>query len=209
MLGDWRGYIEVTELDPRLLVQVAYSGSRPQGLGFLHARPGGLSENTLNEIMAVAEENGGQVYLDYLHGRSMKFYILKDKEMGKSYIELDWYDHGVEATKRLVRECGLPDVEARIAAAEAGLADKVREWEEKQERCARIFVRLLKAHEGKLSMNEPPLRGYYRLNEDDPIALAVAYGRSRVLENGWAASPDYRNFTLTEKGRNLEPDTAS
>lgn len=133
---DTRDLIEVTEVDSRLIIQVAYSGSRPQGLGFLHVRPGGLDEKTLNEIIARShtEIRKGEVHLDYLHGRSMQFHIRVDSETGKKYVGLDWYDHSREATKHLVRECGVPDVEARIAAAEAGKAEQEREWAEQKER---------------------------------------------------------------------------
>ena len=205
-MKDFRGYIDVTEIDPRLLVQVAFSGSRPQGMGFLHHRPGGLDEETLNEIMKSSESGyrKGEIDLDYVHGRSMKFHVRFDPDTGKRYIDLDWYDHGREATKHLVRECNLPDVEARIAKAEAEKAEKEREWEERQDRAARILVRLMGERGGRANAKEPPFSTYYSLPEDDPVSEAWSYGRNPAVKAGWVkVDAEWREYTLTDAGRAL------
>jgi|HubBroStandDraft_6_1064221.scaffolds.fasta_scaffold248888_1 hypothetical protein len=200
---DLRGYIDVTEIDPRLLVQVAYSGSRPQGLGFLHARPGGLDEATLNAIMEDAEKSfprPGEINLDYLHGRSMKFHVRVVDE--RKYIDLDWYDHGREATKHLVRECGLPDVEAKISKAEAEKAEQAREWQAKQARAARAFVKLVADRGGRILRTEEPIKNYYLLPENDPVGEAVSYGREPAIKAGWISTDEtWSQYSLTPLGR--------
>lgn len=203
-MRDLRGYIDVTEIDPRLLVQVAFSGSRPQGMGFLHHRPGGLDEATLDEIINRSQEERvpGTIHLDYVHGRSMKFHVLAEGD--KRYIDLDWYDHDREATKHLVRECNLPDVEARIAAAEAGKAEKEREWEERQDKAARILVRIMGERGGRAHAQEPPFSTYYTRPDDDPLSEAWMYGRNHAVKAGWVVvDPEWRVYTLTPAGREL------
>lgn len=211
-MSDFRGYIEVTEIDPRLLVQVAYSGSRPQGLGFLHARPGGLDEATLNAIIERSQKGTrpGEISLDYLHGRSMKFDVRVDVETNKRYIDLDWYDHGREATKHLVRECGLPEVEARIAKAEAEKDEKQREWEARQESAARGLVKALAERGGRASSHDEPFASYYRLSEGDPVGEAWTYGREPAVERGWVSvDREWREYTLTDAGRALSMEQAA
>lgn len=200
----YRGYIEVTEIDPRLLVQVAFSGSRPQGLGFLHHRPGGLDEETLNGIMARSEKQNGEIDLDYLHGRSMKFRVKVDPETKKKYINLDWYDHSRDATKHLVRECGLPDVEARIQKAEAEKDEEKREWQATQERAARKFVEICLENGGSINRKESPLSDHYTLPEGDPAREAFTYGIQPAKERGWVTvDSEWETYTLTDAGRNV------
>lgn len=201
---DTRGYIEVTEIDVRLLVQVAYSGSRPQGLGFLHAQPGGLDEATLNEILerSQQERTKGTIHLDYVHGRSMKFHVMVDEATGKKYVDLDWYDHGRESTKRLVRECQVPDVEARIAAAEAGKLEKKIEWETKQDTAAKSLCRMAVESGGTVYSDREPFAEYFKLKEGDPVYDAWAFGRQWAVDKGWMkASKDRQAYTLTDEGR--------
>lgn len=200
---DLRGYIDVTEIDPRLLVQVAYSGSRPQGLGFLHAKPGGLDEETLNAIIKRSEESDyrrGEIDLDYLHGRSMKFHVRF--EDGRRYLDLDWYDHGREATKRLLRECQLPDVEARITKAEAEKDEKDREWEARQDKAARLLVGMVAERGGHAHRDD--FGKTYELPEGSPICEALYYGVERAEKNRWLTlSKDYQEYSLTEAGKSL------
>lgn len=206
-----QGYIDVTEIDPRLLVQVAYSGSRPQGLGFLHAKPGGLDEATLDSIIKSANESTyrpGEIDLDYLHGRSMKFHVRVHE--GRRYIDLDWYDHGREATKHLVRECGLPDVEARIAKAEAEKDEKERQWQARQDNAARSLVRILSERGGRANALEEPFKTYFSRPEGDALGEAWTYGRQPAVKAGWVATDrDWREYTLTDKGRALLVEQAA
>lgn len=211
-MSDFKGYIEVTEIDPRLLVQVAFSGSRPQGLGFIHHRPGGLDEETLNEIIERSKEARvpGEIDLDYVHGRSMKFHVRVDAETGKRYIDLDWYDHSREATKHLVRECGLPDVEARIAQAEAEKAEKEREWAARQDKAARALVKIMSERGGRANALAPPFSTYFTLPDTDPLCEAWMYGRQPAVKAGWVTvDRDWREYTLTDAGRALLVEQAA
>jgi hypothetical protein len=205
---DLRGYIDVTEIDPRLLVQAAYSGSIPKGLGFLHHRDGGLDEETLNEIIRRSEEGAmgtprrGEINLDYVHGRAMKFHVRVQD--GRRFIDIDWFDHGREATKHLVRECQLPDVEARIAKAEAEKAELAREHQARLEKGARFLIGILAEKGGRARRDEEPLDGAHRLRDGDPALEAMYYGVERALEHGWiTVSEDCREYTLTQAGRSL------
>jgi hypothetical protein len=186
------GYIDVTELDPRRLISAAYEASSPRGLGFLHARPGGLDEETLDAVMAHAEKHtGGTVRLDYLHGRCMKFDIRAHE--GRRYVDLDWYDHGREALKALLRECGLPDVEARIAKAEAEKDEEAREYKARCDRAARAFVKLLAEKGGRVLQQDALFAEMHKRPEGDPINEAYLYGSRTAVDNGWVviASGEY------------------
>lgn len=199
---DLRGYIDVTEIDPRLLVQVAYSGSRPQGLGYLHAKGGGLDEETLNAIIARSEGEyrKGEINLDYVHGRSMKFHVRF--ENGRRYLDLDWYDHGREATKRLLRECQLPDVEARITKAEAEKDEKDREYDARQDKAARLLVGMVAERGGRAARDD--FGKTYEMPENSPIVEALYYGVERASANGWITlSKGCREYSLTEAGKSL------
>jgi hypothetical protein len=199
MSRDWRGYIDVTDIDLRLLVQVAYSGSRPQGLGFLHAKPGGLDEETLNEIVAQSETGRGEIHLDYLHGRSMKFNVRKDRETGRRYVDLDWYDHGRRATEHLLREVGLPNVEEAIAKAAAEKDEKEREWQAKQEAGAKVGIAFLEKEGGHVARDHEAIRDWFKGDESSP-----AYKLYDALNDACSLKlADYRDggYALNDAGR--------
>jgi hypothetical protein len=128
-MDNMRGWVDVTELDVRAVVRAVYGASVPVGMGFLHARGGELDDKTLEDIIAhgVKYQRGG-VSMDYVHGRQCKF-DMREHE-GKRYARLNWFDHGIEAMKSLLRGLGLPDVEARIAEAERGEEERRKGYEE-------------------------------------------------------------------------------
>lgn len=130
---DLRGYVEITELDRRLLVQAVYAASRPQGLGFLHFREGALDKGTVDAVLAAADKyrNGG-LDLDYVHGRACKFRVKVSDN--RHYVAINWYDHSPEQLKEMLRGLKLPDAEARFAEAERGEADRQVEYEEENRR---------------------------------------------------------------------------
>jgi hypothetical protein len=130
---DLRGYVDITEADQRQLARLAYAASRPQGMGMLHYREGELDEETLTQIMEVADKyHEGAIDLDYVHGRACKLRVRRYD--GKRYVRLDWYDHSAEAMKVVLRQLNLPDVEARIAEAERTGEQQRREWDEERRR---------------------------------------------------------------------------
>lgn len=63
------GMLEVTNVDLVKMAQVVYELSSLQGLGFLHAKSGGLSEVDAKKIVE-REEPLGRIALsmDYIHG---------------------------------------------------------------------------------------------------------------------------------------------
>jgi hypothetical protein len=130
---DLRGLVEVTEVDQRELAKAAYAMSRPQGMGFLHFTEGELDQATLNAIIEQADKfRGGCIDLDYVRGRSCKFHVrLHD---GKRYVSINWYDHSVEEMSQLLRDCKVPDVEARIAKAIKGNTERQLEYDEENRR---------------------------------------------------------------------------
>ena len=79
--------IDVSHLDVRKLVRAAYDNSRPQGLGFLHAKDGTLTDEEVDEIV----QSDGTASMDYVNGRSCKFHIYADGD--QRYINKSWYDH--------------------------------------------------------------------------------------------------------------------
>lgn len=197
---DWRGYFDVTGIDPRLIIQVAYSGSRPQGLGYLHSKPGGLTEADLNEIMERSEKWGrGSIDIDYLNGRSMKFHIHRDVDTGRMYFNLDWYDHGREATEWLVREIDLPNVEPAINKARAEKAELEAEWVALQERSARLCLQYAAERNGIVC--DADVDAIYRAAEQ-PMYDGWCYGNGMARENGWLSwDSKSRTHTLTDAGR--------
>jgi hypothetical protein len=70
------GKIDVTDVPLDTLVRAAYALSSPQGLGFIHAKKGGLDDDTLAAILKRGEgDNWCAVFMDYVHGRSVKFNV--------------------------------------------------------------------------------------------------------------------------------------
>lgn len=202
---DWRGHIDVTDIDPRLMIQTAYNGSRPQGLGLLHYVPGDLDEATLDEIMERAEKDDprGHVHIDYLRGRSMKFHIWNDRDAGRRYFNLDWYDHGRAATADLLSRVGLPDVEAKIEQATREKDDLAREWDERQTAAARSLITIAASGDEFFGNQQGEVfANYHRLPEGDPIKEAWTHGYETAILNGWIAYVEERRaYTLTPAGR--------
>lgn len=105
-----RKYIVTKEQLPAL-VREAYALSVPQGMGFLHARPGGLDEETVTRAMAYVDEFNA-LDLDYLHGRAIKMWVRADKGTGHFAIDADrWYDHSKQDLDELAKRVGLQEMQ--------------------------------------------------------------------------------------------------
>lgn len=84
---------------PKVIAK-AYDLSQPQGMGFLHAKPGGIPEDVLQQIL-VRSDAGDDHYrkairLDYVQGRAVKLGIHFDAAAGTYYLEdtgHGWFDH--------------------------------------------------------------------------------------------------------------------
>lgn len=56
------------------ILAALYNASRPQGMGFLQAKPGDMSEGEAQKLL-----DAGHTYFDYLHGRVMKIDLSSDE----------------------------------------------------------------------------------------------------------------------------------
>ncbi len=114
------GMIEVTGVPLEALVRAAYRPIRPQGLGFMHFQEGDLDDETVAAIIKKdANSRGVAVGMDYVKGRSCKFYVYREGE--RLFIKSRWYDHSDGQLRDLVSGVGLS----------ADLIDKARDEEEK------------------------------------------------------------------------------
>jgi hypothetical protein len=86
------GMIDVTSAEPIEIVKAAYEFSVPQGLGFIHAEPGGLTDDEAQEILDRNPPNGRIVAsMDYVKGRACKMTIFREGD--RIFIRDNWFDH--------------------------------------------------------------------------------------------------------------------
>jgi len=87
------------------VLRAAYDLSAPQGLGFLHVRPGGLDDETIARI----KDSGIGLFaarLDYVHGRAVKLTVRRDGDV--CHIPADhWFDHSLEDLRELAKRADL------------------------------------------------------------------------------------------------------
>lgn len=93
-------FIDVTGADLVELVKAAYRHSVPQGMGFLHAKPGELSDEDANSI--IEDGNGHAIHMDYVHGRCCKFNVFAEGD--RVFIRNQWYDHTQLDLERLLAD---------------------------------------------------------------------------------------------------------
>lgn len=86
------GQVLITGLNKADVLCALYDGARVQGMGFLHAKDGGLDRSEAEGIVARGE------YVDYLHGRVMKVLIAGDTFRSALYDR----DNGQGAAQRIV-----------------------------------------------------------------------------------------------------------
>lgn len=83
--------IDVTNCDIRKLVQEAYMLSKPQGMGFMHFKPGPLTEDEITDIIQCSSGSSIAVYMDYTNGRAVKMTVFKQGD--NLSIHDAWFDH--------------------------------------------------------------------------------------------------------------------
>lgn len=151
MTFDWRGYINLGKADLREVVRAAYDLSSPQGLGFLHARDGGLSDEEVDRIVDRESRTGTAPIvagMDYVNGRSVKMHVTLNPETGDLYIGRSWYDHGRGALEELLGRFGIsPDA---IDKADRQAAEAHQEWKADQAEKAKKAAAWLREHGGKV-----------------------------------------------------------
>ena len=108
--------IDITGTDLVKLAQHAYALSIPQGLGFLHARAGGLSQEDAQQIVN-RERADSHVALgmDYVHGRAVKLTVRRERETGELFISRRWYDHTPDDLRELLKAIGKPEKVEEVA----------------------------------------------------------------------------------------------
>ena len=87
--------IDITGVNLVVFVKKVYELSVPQGLGVLHFKEGGLSDEEAKAIVS-----RGQINMDYVHGRACKMNVFFKE--GKWYISDRWYDHTNEQLRELL-----------------------------------------------------------------------------------------------------------
>ena len=97
--------IEITGCDLRLLVKKAYELSRPQGMGFLHAKPGPLSDGLVDDIL-MRDRGPHPIMMDYVQGRAVKLSVRRD-ENNRLWIRSRWYDHSESDLQQLLEAIGV------------------------------------------------------------------------------------------------------
>jgi hypothetical protein len=102
------------------LVRGAYDLSRPVGMGYLHYEPGALTDDEVQQIIAVPQMGSGVVYMDYVKGRCCKFNAWRDPE-DPSVVLVDnrWFDHTENDLIELLTRAGVQDPKGQIQAAQA------------------------------------------------------------------------------------------
>lgn len=104
--------IEITGCDLVALVKKAYELSTPRGLGFLHAQPGGLTDEQAASL--VKADSRWPVSLDYVIGRAVKFNVYRDGE--KLYTNDRWYDHSAQQLRDLLAHVGMAEKSDQVTA---------------------------------------------------------------------------------------------
>jgi hypothetical protein len=95
---------DITGVDLAKLAQEAFSLSRAQGLGFLHATPDPLSGE---EAAALVEPTGRiALSLDYVRGRAVKLTVFRSAD-GSLSVRDDWYDHSEHQDAELWQRVGI------------------------------------------------------------------------------------------------------
>ena len=95
------------------LVKEVYDLSLPQGLGFLHFKPKPMSDDEAKEIVRRGEESNFGISMDYVNGRSCKFYVTNRD--GKMFIARRWYDHSESSVRELCKRMDIQYPEDQAA----------------------------------------------------------------------------------------------
>jgi hypothetical protein len=101
-------YYDVTDIDLCLLVKKAYDFSKPQGLGFLHYDPTGLTDAEARALIGEETHNRYSIVnLDYVKGRACKFIVFtRPEHPGRRFIKASWYDHTEDQLIGMLKSLG-------------------------------------------------------------------------------------------------------
>lgn len=94
------------DIDLKKFIQKTYEMSSPHGMGFFHAKDGGLTDAEAENIIA---RNGAEgriaASMDYVHGRACKMTVFREE--GELFVRPTWYDHSFGQYQRLLAEFGV------------------------------------------------------------------------------------------------------
>jgi len=96
--------IDTKGLSQVAVLQALYAGSKPQGMGFLHARPGGLS---VEEATAMLAANPNR-YFDYVSGRVLKVDLSNEDEFDPFLYDRDLGQGAAQRAIDSIRVKALP-----------------------------------------------------------------------------------------------------
>ena len=104
---DTRGMIDVSGVNLEELINATYELSSPQGMGFLHAKVGGLDQSEVDEIVERGKaDNRIVIDMDYVNGRACKMTVFKTDE-GSLFIRNKWFDHSDLSLTTLLERVGI------------------------------------------------------------------------------------------------------
>lgn len=96
------GQLDLTGVDLVTLAKAAYALSIPKGMGFLHAKDGGLTDD---EAKGLIQAGSIALSLDYVHGRAVKLTVYRDTPNTLS-MRVPWYDHTDAQLDELLQRVG-------------------------------------------------------------------------------------------------------
>ncbi len=85
--------IDISRVDLKEFAKKVYELSVPQGYGFLHAKPGPLSDEVAEELVNRYKKtnHGVALSMDYVSGCACKMTVFRENE--NLTIHDNWYDH--------------------------------------------------------------------------------------------------------------------
>jgi hypothetical protein len=89
------------------LIRAVYDLSVPVGLGFLHAKPGSLTDAEVADIIELSKDHPYYAArMDYVNGRQCKMKVRR-AQGGELEIPSHWPDHTSEHLSELLRRIGV------------------------------------------------------------------------------------------------------
>ena len=99
-------FIDVTHVDLVAFAKEVYAMSVPVGMGVLHARDGGLSdEDAKAQVDRFKDDKRIALGMEYVHGRCCKMTVYRKD--GRLEMRWPWYDHTDGQGNRLLETFGI------------------------------------------------------------------------------------------------------
>jgi hypothetical protein len=88
----------------RDFIRTVYDMSVPVGLGFIHAKPGSLSDDEVDSIIRPTGRIAAS--MDYVNGRHCKMTVFRADD-GTLTIRDNWFDHSDDQLAQLLESIGV------------------------------------------------------------------------------------------------------